>query len=452
MDSLASWAMSQGAIFDSSRIRLTKISNQEIANSTTADTDDWTLTLVENSNNATLNTTTTTTTTTTNTVVKVPSHLVMSSETLRQKFKETAMASSLQEIEALLSKRNAQDQIPQFYLFLHLLSEYYRDKDSPWYPWIQALPKRCDTAICMDEVELECLPPFAWALAKVERYNFEMFRQALSMLRVSPDNNDTFPIVVDDDDDDAADTDLLLHWIFNTVFTRCWRYPELLPNGRERCDIVPLGDMFNHNAEPTVDIDYDGDGKIEFSLQQQQQPSNLDEKPPVAAISYGLSTNPYRFLVIFGFVDETQPEVFCQLVAKNPSQQLVDMGYDANQMVFRTSDGAISNAVWHVILYQLLEQAPELQNLLHQAHINNQTHVTQSLHAQYHRETCTLLLRHVEKSLQEFQILLKNANRHSDQDRPRLELIRRHLRFMANTFEKVRRNLTARLEQETQAF
>ncbi|KAG7361794.1 hypothetical protein IV203_036895 [Nitzschia inconspicua] len=454
MEWLESWAVSHGVQFDpniqlmattttATTTATAKSFPQDSRNSVhnisvgMDDNDDWTLRLVSDQSIATA---ATKMTTPTNILLTVPSHLVLSSETIRERFNATELAPSLKDIENYLSQRNAEGQIPQFYLFLQLLSEYHQGPDSLWYPWIQSLPKRYDTAVCMDDVELECLPPFAWALAKVERYHFDLFRQAITKLSQKNDGQLILPDV------ETYDT-TLLQWIFNTVFTRCWRFPDLLPNGRERCDIVPLGDMFNHNANPTVEIDYDDKGNVEFSLlPKSQEPFTTQDN---LAISYGLPTNPYRFLVIFGFVDEKQPEVFCQLVAKEPSRQLVDMGYDSTKMVFRTSDGAISNAVWNVMLYQLLEQVPALQQQLYQAHISNQTHITSSMHEQYHLETCLLLSRHVYKSLDEFQDLLENANVHSCSQHPRLHMIQRHLKFMIDTFLRVQCYLKERIQDET---
>ena len=103
----------------------------------------------------------------------------------------------------------------------------------------------------------------------------------------------------------------LMTWLFNSVFTRCWTYPDEI-NENERCDIVPLGDMFNH-APQNMEIDYDDDGNVNFSLRH-----DLPANTPLQ-LSYGLATNPYRLLVIFGFVDESQPELFCQIIASDPS-------------------------------------------------------------------------------------------------------------------------------------
>ena len=326
-----------------------------------------------------------------------------------------------------LESKNVHTQIPQFFLFLKLLMEYTKGSDSAWYSWIQSLPRVFDTAICMDEVELECLLPFAWALASVERLHLEVFQQTLTML----------PKTLALDPENIQNQELTT-WLFNSVFTRCWRYPDEV-NDKERCDIVPLGDMFNH-APQNMEIDYDYDGNVIFSLRH-----DLAANSPLH-LSYGLATNPYRLLVIFGFVDESQPELFCQIIASDPSDKLVELGYDTKKMVFRTQDGAISNAVWDVVLYLILTQVPQLQEEFYQAHVDGDKPRKATMHAQFRLEESMFLRNHVQKCLQEIDVILEKIKSENESEHPRLGMIRQHTEFMQRSFRKVQHNLDQTIE------
>jgi hypothetical protein len=360
------------------------------------------------------------------TILKVPASIVINSQQIQD---ELALHHDLSPAIEYLESKKVHTQIPQFFLFLKLLMEYSKESDSAWYSWIQSLPQVFDTAVCMDAVELECLLPFAWALASVERLHLEVFKETLTMLPK------TLAI-----DPESIQNQELMAWIFNSVFTRCWRYPDEV-NDNERCDIVPLGDMFNH-AQQNMEIDYDDDGNVIFSLAH-----DLPSNSPLH-LSYGLATNPYRLLVIFGFVDELQPELFCQIIASNPSDKLVELGYDTKKMVFRTQDGAISNAVWDVVLYLILTQVPELQEAFYEAHVDGDKHFKATMHAQFQLEASMFLKSHVQKCLQEIDTALEKIKIENESEHSRLGLIRQHTEFMHRTFQKVQQNLDQTIQSE----
>jgi hypothetical protein len=415
MNSLSSWAQSQGVSFDNA-IFVQPDQDRSTSSDDATNTDDWTLILARNATAA-------------SPLLKIPSHLVLSSERIQKELGTTA-----DDARAFLILSNVELQVPQFYLFVKFLIEYCEGDGSRWKPWIQSMPRSFDTAICMDDVEMECLPPFAWALASVERYHFHVFCKALKRLPTSLFSNKE---ILDDEE--------TLRWIFNCVFTRCWRYPDPSEDGEERCDMVPLGDMFNHNAKQTIEVDYDDDGSVSFSLRY----DSLEGSP--LYLSYGMPTNPHRFLVAYGFVDESLPEIFCQILSNEPSQKLVNMGYDSTKMVFRTTDGAIANAVWDVMMYNLLEQVPEIQESFYQAHMSEDHATKAAIHGKFHLEATLLLRNHVHKSLQECQELLHSATNLDDSEHPRLPLIRRHLNFLSDTFTKVQNNLDGIIRRETKA-
>ena len=370
------------------------------------------------------------------TLLMVPSSLVLNSEQLRKEW-------NLKDAEAFLEDKKIGGQIPQFYLYVKLLREHDKRELSKWFAWLQSLPRDFSTAVSMDEVELECLPPFAWALASVERLHLDLFRQALEKVP-----KEILDHALRQDDD-------LTEWIFNCVFTRCWSYPDddddeeaefskHTTEKMDRCDLVPLGDMFNHNANQTIDIQYTPNGEAHFLTRYNAEPDT-----PLH-LSYGKVTNPHRLLVIFGFVDTSIPEIFCQILVNEPSDELVKIGYATDKMVFRTHDGAIATAVWDVILYSILEQVPEQQRLFYQACID-QTDLRSQFHAKYRLETAITISRYVSQSLTEVQELLHSkvaAAEQDDRDHPRLDLIKRHNEFMSEVFQKVRNGLDDTIREE----
>ena len=371
------------------------------------------------------------------TLLKVPSSLLFNSEQLRNDW-------NLKDAETFLQDKKIGGQIPQFYLYVKLLQEHDKREQSKWFAWLQSLPRDFSTAVSMDEVELECLPPFAWALASVERLHLDLFRQALE--KVPKEILD--PALRQEDDD-------LTEWIFNCVFTRCWSYPDdddheeaefskHTTEKMDRCDLVPLGDMFNHNANQTIDIQYTPNGEAHFLTRYNAEPDT-----PLH-LSYGKVTNPHRLLVIFGFVDTSIPEIFCQILVNEPSDELVKIGYSTDKMVFRTHDGAIATAVWDVILYSILKQVPEQQKLFYQACMD-QTDLRSQFHAKYLLETAITIRNYVSQSLNEVQELLSGkvaAAEQDGRDHPRLGLIKWHNEFMSEVFQKVQNGLDDTIREE----
>ena len=69
-------------------------------------------------------------------VVFVPTQAVMTSWQAQQEF-----GSALEEAELHLTEANLADQIPTFRLFVKVLSEYEKGDESPWFPWLNAMPR-----------------------------------------------------------------------------------------------------------------------------------------------------------------------------------------------------------------------------------------------------------------------------------------------------------------------
>ena len=100
--------------------------------------------------------------------------------------------------------------------------------------------------------------------------------------------------------------------------------------------------QFNHGHPAEVIIGYDNQGNCNMYLT-----ADVQANSPLR-LSYGSPTNPSRLLATFGFLDESSPATYCKIMTANPSQKLVDMGYDFSRMLFFKDDGGITEEVWDV--------------------------------------------------------------------------------------------------------
>jgi hypothetical protein len=97
---------------------------------------------------------------------------------------------------------------------------------------------------------------------------------------------------------------------------------------------------------------------------------------------------------------------------ENPSPELVQMGYDPSRMLFYKDTGDVSNEVWDVLLYRILEESHDKQDqcaLLYEAHMNGDNDTKQAMHEHYYTETSTALRNHVDAFLQQLDELSRRA-------------------------------------------
>eukprot|EP01083_Nonionella_stella_P106747 308341_1 len=98
------------------------------------------------------------------------------------------------------------------------------------------------------------------------------------------------------------------------------------------------------------------------------------------------------------------PEVFCQVLFNNPTPELIRLGCnDRSKMVYRTTDGGISTAVWDCILYTLLAQVPFEQDEFYTAHIEKDIAKKAEFHTKYALEESLTLRNHVEGTANELK-------------------------------------------------
>jgi hypothetical protein len=352
----------------------------------------------------------------------VPGEMILSASRVAQDLGEYLSPKCLQ----MLEDRGLSNLYPQFLLFLKVLLEYEQGVESPYYPWMAALPRKWNTAASMDDFCLSCLPPYIKKLCHEERHQLAIFAQALR----------SFEYV----SDDSKANQKLLEFAYNVVFTRA--FPD---NDSGDLKIVPMADMLDHGNPANAALAYDENGGCAVVLTR-----DVAAGEPLL-MYYGLdSTNPSKFLAQYGFLNDEAPAVFCKILFSNPSQELLDLGYDPSTMLFYTEDGSVSQEVWDVLLYSRLERKPEMAQVarsFYEAHMKGDDETKSKIHGMYFQETLAALLRHVNHILAEVYELTFQMNAYDSSQHPRLPLLRRHHEMVTSTFTKVRTNLEQMLEQ-----
>ena len=101
------------------------------------------------------------------TVIYVPSEVVLSSDKVVNQF-----GNSLQQAESVLVQmdQGTQARLPLFRLMVKILAEYDAGQDSPFYPWLNSLPKQYYNGVSMTDACFDCLPPYAGWLVRTNTY------------------------------------------------------------------------------------------------------------------------------------------------------------------------------------------------------------------------------------------------------------------------------------------
>ncbi|CAB9513212.1 M protein repeat protein [Seminavis robusta] len=347
----------------------------------------------------------------------VPSGMILSSSQAQQELGRVEGA------ENLLNRLNEGDNIPQFYLLLKILKEYEMGSQSPYYYWLNSLPRYFSNGSQMTHYCSQCLPPLVGKLASSERIRFSKFFQALRHV----------PFL----SDQTKRSRKIAKWAFQVVYTRSVGAMDAFGDVK----IAPMADMFNHGTDTEIQLSYDEQGNC-YGITTYDVPAGSPLR-----MSYGDPTNPSFLFARYGFLDETSPATFCKIMIPNPSQQLIDMGYDHSRMLFYKDTGGVSQEVWDVLLYQILEFDPQQQQSFYQAHMSGDSETKQSFHQHYAAETSAMLLNHVDTFLSELDTLQAKAElrrRRKSSKHPRVPLIMSHNQFVRNTFLKVREQLQYR--------
>jgi len=367
-------------------------------------------------------------------VLSVPKDIIFNSDAI---FDELGGYDVLGKALRHLEQAGFGDHRAEFLLFLKILLEVNRGETSLWHEWIQCLPKIFSTGVCFDDVESDCLPSFSRTLADFEVSKLQAFGFAANLIHQTWGVSTTKL--------SQKEREALFLWSYSVVYTRCWKFADDLDTGTS--DIVPIGDLFNHKEPANLAVDnFSSSTTVDFVLQCDLAPGDTG-----LSLSYGL-TNPHRFLVIFGFVDETMPEIFCQVVFADPTPGHVLIGCnDRSKMVYQSDDGAIADTVWYSVLYALLAAKPEEQQDLLDAHAHGDLSIKESLRAKYLLEISLTLKNHVAGTIRELESLTERIYlaKNDDHHHPNLSLIKKQNGFLQAVFKKVLERLLLIVETET---
>jgi hypothetical protein len=340
-------------------------------------------------------------------VVFVPSNMIISSNQAIQEF------GRVEAVEQQLTNLDASSQIRYFYLMLKILVEYEKGDASPWYPWLNSLPRYYSNGASMTPFCYYCLPPLAASLAMEERSNFIYFDfKPVPFLSDAVKNNKD-----------------IWKWAFQVAYTRSFEAND----GSGDLRIAPMVDMFNHGTETEIAISYDAEGNC-----YAQTTKDVPAGSPLR-MSYGDPTNPSFLFARYGFLDETSPATFCKIMIPNKNSQLADMGYAHNRMLFYKDTGDVSQEVWDVLLYQILDETDvKTRGNFYNAHMNSDYETKQAFHQQYWPQTSAKLKNHIDTFLTELDELSAKGDGKDINEHPRLPLILNHNAFVKSTFLAVR--------------
>jgi len=344
-------------------------------------------------------------------VLYVPEQLILSSNKAVEELRYEGMRAA----EKIITSVNAGSELRQYYLMLKILVEYEKGVDSPWFPWLNSLPRYFSNAASMTPFCYKCLPSLMGKLAMEERANLNH----LSVKKV--------PHLLSIDTIGNAD---LWTWAYQIVYTRAFETND----GSGDLKIVPLGDMFNHGSSSTeIEAAYDEQGNY-FA----QTTYDIPAGSPLC-MSYGDPTNPSFLFARYGFLDESSPATFCKIFPPHINADMKALGYAQNKMLFYKDTGDVSQEVWDILLYQHLSSTKVGdRRALMKAHVEGDHEAKQFLHEQYHQTTSALLLNHIDTFIEQLDILFLKSEGRNVNEHPRLPLILRHNEFVRETFLRVR--------------
>ena len=340
-------------------------------------------------------------------VLYVPENMIISSSKANQEF-----GSALGEAESQLADSDMQHLIPLFLIFTKILSEYEKGHASPYFAWLNSLPRLYNTGASMTFACFDCLPEYAAALAMQERKQSVNFQKAAKYL----------PLGVRTKSDVNA-----LKWAYNVAVTR-----SIEVNG-ERF-LAPVADMFNHGTETEVQIQYDEGGNcMVYATRDVPAGSPL-------RMSLGDSTNPSPLFATYGFLDESSPATFCKVM--HLQKEMEELGYTFSNLLFYKNTGDISMEVYDVILYSILKKNdPNLAQGFFQAIRNGDENTKQQYHQQYFQYTKQALQKHVDDTLRDLDRFSAKASSYDPATHPRVPVILKHNAFVKETFLRVKQNL-----------
>ena len=348
-------------------------------------------------------------------VLFVPSDMIISASKVREELGTDRSA------ETLLGRLGKADDLPHYYLMLKIISEYEKGEASPYFRWLNSLPRYFSNGSSMTHFCCtKLLPLLTGKLANRERIRFTYFYKALQDSQVL----DKGQIKTNKD---------VAKWAFAIVFTRSFPFGK--PNGGDS-HIIPMADYFNHGTDTEVEMNIDEEGNCYV-----YSTCDIPAGSPLR-ISYGEPTNPSFLFARYGFLDESSPATFCKIMIPDHTEELINMGCDHSKMLFYKDTGEVSQEVWDVLLYKILGEAdPETQQALYNAHMSNDYETKQQIHEYYYPQTYAALQEHVSSFLKQLDELREKASGRNLEIHPRIPLVMRHNDFVRQTFLMVQQRL-----------
>jgi hypothetical protein len=339
-------------------------------------------------------------------IVYVPPEMVLSSNRAQEEF-----GRSLQNSEDQIKAGGIANQIPIFRLGVKILAEWEKGESSPWFYWLNSLPRLFSNGVSMTSACFDALPPYAGWLAMKERANFINFKKALLS---APLNEQTLR------------NEELVKWAYNVALTRSYS----LSSSCRR--IAPVVDYFNHDTEENLDIQYDNYACTVYAKR------DIAAGEPLT-ISLGTGTNPSPLFATYGFLDESSPGTFCKLM--DLQDDMADMKFGFKDLLFY-KNGDISPEVYDLVLYSILKTDPNFELApFFDACTSGDDETKNAYHGQYFSYTLDYLKNHVDSTLAELDRLSAKAQSYDPAAHPRAPLILQHNAFVKQTFEAVKYNL-----------
>lgn len=347
-------------------------------------------------------------------VMYVPSDLVFTSSKAIQEFGQ-----SLSACEDQLVAGGVGDKVPLFRIFFKILAEYEKGDQSPWYPWLNSLPRLYNNGASMTYDCFDCLPPYAAYCAFADRRNFVNFQKAVRPLggaSAAPFR----PDVVDDGE--------VLKWAYSAAVTRSVEAPS-----GERF-LAPMCDMFNHGADPEVEVTFDPSTGDCYAYSTVDVPAGSPLR-----VCYSDPRDPTPLFANYGFLDDSSPGTFCKLMSMLTEMQ--ELGYGFSDLLFYKS-GDISPEVYDLVLYHVLKKSdPSLAQGYYQAVMSGDEATKSEYQNSYWQYTKEELQSHVNGLLMDLDKWSNLASTYDLNTHPRVPMILQHNAFVKETFLQVKANL-----------
>eukprot|EP00581_Thalassiosira_minuscula_P013224 CAMPEP_0183734462 /NCGR_PEP_ID=MMETSP0737-20130205/43878_1 /TAXON_ID=385413 /ORGANISM="Thalassiosira miniscula, Strain CCMP1093" /LENGTH=407 /DNA_ID=CAMNT_0025967955 /DNA_START=211 /DNA_END=1434 /DNA_ORIENTATION=+ len=341
------------------------------------------------------------------TAIFVPAGVCLSSNAVVDEY-----GGSLQQAEQVLVQmdQGTQRRLPLFRLMVKVLAEYEKGQDSPFFPWLNSLPRQFYNGVSMTDACFNCLPPYAGWLTSNERINYSHFVNALrqGFVPLSPE---------------VVNNDAVVKWAYNVAFTR---FHEVWEPTRQKL-IAPMADMLNHSSEPNCEITFDQQGNCNVNALYDIQPGT-----PLT-VSLGDPTNPTPIFAQYGFLPNDCATIFCKAMHLEP--QIKDLGYDFKDLLFQTQSGEIAPKVWDIFLYKILQENDQgAADEFYVACKTNDEGTKQGYHDNYFAYTLDALKQHVYKILADVENMNMKAQSYDLQTHPRVPVILAHNNLVRDTF------------------